>query len=141
MEGTPVINKRIRHFPLKVALADGREVLSTHKCDVIIVGLPTVLTRQIIQELSIVSLFGIRVLTEAGCKVRFNKFKCTVWYHNKIILEGGKVKTTDLWTLPICTPSTSTNHNPVAIPLVAPMIPHTHAHFATTQIPFFPHTV
>jgi hypothetical protein len=74
MKGTPVINKRITHFPLKVSLADGREVLSTHECDVNIVGLPTVLTGHIILELSIASLFGIRVLMEAGCKVRFNKF-------------------------------------------------------------------
>jgi hypothetical protein len=96
MEGTPVINKRITHFPLKVALADGRKVLSTHKCDVNIVGLPTILTGHIIPELSITSLFGIQVLTEAGCKVCFNKFKCTIWYNNKIILEGDKDKTTDL---------------------------------------------
>jgi hypothetical protein len=43
MEGTPVINKRISHFPLKVALTDGRELLSTHECNVKIAGLPTVL--------------------------------------------------------------------------------------------------
>jgi hypothetical protein len=44
MEGTPVINKRITHFPLKVLLANVREALSTHERDVHIVGLLTVLT-------------------------------------------------------------------------------------------------
>jgi hypothetical protein len=113
-----------------VALADGREVLSTHECDVKFADLQTVLTGHIIPELSIALLFGIRVLTEAGCKVCFNKFKCTVWYNNKIILEGGKDTATDLWTLPIGSPSTSTHCNPVA-----------HAHFVTTQIAFFTHAV
>ena len=32
MDGTPVINKRPTTRPLNVALADGRIVLSTHKC-------------------------------------------------------------------------------------------------------------
>jgi hypothetical protein len=57
------------------------------------------------------------------------------------LLEGGKDKTTDLWTLPIGTPSTSTHRNPVAIPSVAPVIANAHAHFATTQIAFFTHSV
>jgi hypothetical protein len=95
MENTPVVNKRIISSPLKVALANGREVFSTHECNIYIVGLPTVLTGHIIPDLSIASLFGIQVLTEAGCDVHFNKHKCTVWYDNKIILEGGKDSTTD----------------------------------------------
>jgi len=69
MDGTPVINKRPTTHPLKVALADGRIVVSTHMCDIKIDGLPTVLTGHIIPDLSIASLFGIRVLTEAGCTV------------------------------------------------------------------------
>ena len=69
MENTPVINKHITQSPLKVALTDGRKVFSTHDCNVHIVGLPTVLTGHIIPDLLIASLFGIRVLTEAGCEV------------------------------------------------------------------------
>jgi hypothetical protein len=49
-----------------VALADGRQVLSTHECNIHIDGLPTVLTSHIIPDLSIASLFGIQVLTDAG---------------------------------------------------------------------------
>jgi hypothetical protein len=112
MENTPVINKRIMHAPLKVALADDREVFLTHECDVHIVGLPTVLTGHIIPDLSIALLFGIRVLTEAGCKVHFNKHKCTVWNDNKIILEAGKDSTTDLWTLPIGSPHSASSMEP-----------------------------
>jgi hypothetical protein len=36
MEGTPIINKRKTMQPLKVALADGRQVMSTHMCDIYI---------------------------------------------------------------------------------------------------------
>jgi hypothetical protein len=51
--------------------------------------------------LSIASLFGIRVLTEAGCTVKFDSEKCVVKYNGKILLTGVKDPTTDLWTLPI----------------------------------------
>jgi hypothetical protein len=51
MEGTPVTNKRLTDRPLKVALADGQTVMSTHICDVYIPGLPIVLTGHIIPDL------------------------------------------------------------------------------------------
>jgi hypothetical protein len=104
MEGTPVVNKRPTSTPLKVALADGRHVLSTHMCDITIDGLPTVLTGHIIPELSIASLFGIRVLTEAGCVVTFTKGECVVRFKDNVILCGLKDPATDLWTLPLGSP-------------------------------------
>jgi hypothetical protein len=101
MDGIPVHNRRKTTCPLKVALANGRRVMSTHMCDIIIPGLPTTLVGHIVPELSIVSLFGIRVLTEAGCTVKFDIEKCFVKYNGKIISTGMKDPTTDLWTLPI----------------------------------------
>jgi hypothetical protein len=101
MDGIPVHNRRKTTCPLKVALADGRQVMSTHMCDIIIPGLPTTLVGHIVPELSIASLFGIRVLTEAGCTVKFDIEKCVVKYNGQIILTGMKDPTTDLWTLPI----------------------------------------
>ncbi len=53
MDGTPVVNKRLTTRPLKVSLADGRQVMSTHMCDILINGLPVVLTGHIIPDLSI----------------------------------------------------------------------------------------
>ena len=64
MDGIPVQSRRKTTCPLKVALADGWRVMSTHMCDIIIPGLPTTLVGHIVPELSIASLFGIRVLTE-----------------------------------------------------------------------------
>jgi hypothetical protein len=104
MDGTPVHNKQKTTCPLKIALADRRRVMSTHMCDIIIPGLPTTLVGHIVPELSIASLFGIRVLTEAGCTVKFDIKKCVVKYNGKIILIGMKDPTTDLWTLPIVGP-------------------------------------
>jgi hypothetical protein len=70
-------------------------------CDIIIPGLLTTLVGHIVPELSITSLFGIRVLTEVGCTVTFNIEKCIIKYNGKNILMGMKDPTTDLWTLPI----------------------------------------
>ncbi len=53
MEGTPVLNKQKTTCPLKVALADGRRVMSTHMCDIILPGLPTTLVGHIVPELSV----------------------------------------------------------------------------------------
>jgi hypothetical protein len=65
MDGTPVINKRRMMCPLKVSLANGRKVTSTHMFDIIISGLPVTLMGHIIPELSVAFLFGICVLTAA----------------------------------------------------------------------------
>jgi hypothetical protein len=101
MEGTPVTNKRTTPCPLKVALADGRQVLSTHICDVIIPGLPVTLVGHIIPDLAIASLFGRRVLTDVGCTVTFDMNKCVVYFKGDKILRGYKDPITDLWTLPL----------------------------------------
>ena len=101
MDGTPVHNKQKTTCPLKVTLAERRRVVSTHMCNFIIPSLPTTLVGHIVPELSIASLFGICVLTEAGCTVKFDIEKCVVKYNGKNILTGMKDPTTDLWTLPI----------------------------------------
>ena len=119
MEGTPVLNKQPTTCPLRVYLADGRQTMSTHMCDVKIDGLPFVLTGHIIPDLSIVSLFGIRLLTEAGCTITFDKKFCTVRYNSTIILQGKKDVATDLWTLPLGKPSTSTHHGAATTLLVS----------------------
>jgi hypothetical protein len=80
-------------------------------CDIIIPGLPTTLIRHIVPELSIASLFGIPVLTEAGCMVKFDNKKCVVRYNGKIILISMKDPMTDLWTLPIVGPAGKTSLN------------------------------
>ncbi len=60
--------------------------------------------------MSIASLFGIRVLTEAGCTMQFDIKKCWVRYKEKNILIGMKDPVTDLWTLLIVGPASKTSH-------------------------------
>jgi hypothetical protein len=96
MDGTPVINKQVTTGLLKVSLANGHQVMSTHMCDIHIDSLPFVLMGHIIPNLSIASLFGICVLTEAGCEVTFTNKECIVRYNSKITLRSKKDAAIDL---------------------------------------------
>ncbi len=99
--GAPCVNKRRTLNPITVTLPDGRKIVSSHICDIRIPGLPTVLTGHIMPEMTTASLFGIRILCKAGCRVVFDDEKCQVFYENNIILTGFKDPVSDLWTLPI----------------------------------------
>jgi hypothetical protein len=130
MDGTPVVNKRPTTQPFKVSLADSRQVMSTHICDIYIKGLPFVLTGHIIPGLSIASLLGIRLLTKAGCEVTFTRDKCIVCYKNDFILRGEKDPETNFWTLPLdhqaCLPSTPSMYyrrRPLLLPTPMPILP------------------
>jgi hypothetical protein len=137
MEGTPVISRCTMMHPLKVAPADGRMVMSTHMCDIYIKGLPMVLTGHFIPNLSITSLFGIRVLINPGCTVTFDKECCTMRYNGNIILSGKKDPSTDLLTLPMGL-NQGKNSFPVGtvIPPATPVYAKAHANM-TSQIAFF----
>jgi hypothetical protein len=101
IEGIDVENQPPATKPFTINLPDGRQIKSTHICDINILGLPTMLTGHIVPNLAIASLFGIRVLCKAGCTVTFNDHKCDIYFKDKLILGGYKDPSTDLWTLPI----------------------------------------
>ncbi len=101
MDGVDVVNKRVATNPLRINLPDGRQVKSTHTCDIDIPGLPTVLTGHVVPHLAVASLIGIRPLCKEGCIVTFDNDKCNVSYNGKIILRGLKDPASDLWTLSI----------------------------------------
>jgi hypothetical protein len=75
-KGAPCQNKRKATNPITVKLPDGRKIKSTHTCDIVIPGLPKVLTGHIMPNMTTASLFGIRILCKAGCKVLFDDDKC-----------------------------------------------------------------
>jgi hypothetical protein len=52
-------------------------------------------------DMTTASLFGIRVLCKAGCKVLFDNNKYYVIYNGKVILTGYKDLASNLWMLPI----------------------------------------
>ena len=101
MEGVDVVNKCIATKPLIIHLPDGKKVKSTHVCDIIIPGLPTLLLGHIVPSLTVASLIGIRPLCKAGCTVVFDDKKCEVIFNDTVILRECKDPSTDLWTLPI----------------------------------------
>ncbi len=72
MEGADVDNKRPATLPLTINLPDGKQIRSTHVCDIQIPGLPTMLLGHIVPSLSIASLIGIWPLCQVGCKVIFD---------------------------------------------------------------------
>jgi hypothetical protein len=91
-----------------------------------------VLTGHIIPNLSIASLFGIRVLPEAGCTVTFDKTTCIVRYNGAIILRGTKDPATDLWILPLGSPNSTISHHVTdMIPPAAPVFADARANIAT----------
>jgi hypothetical protein len=94
-------NMQVAVQPLTVNLPDGRQVHSTHTCDVVVPGIPQPLTGHVIPDLAMASLFGIRPLCNAGCIVIFHKDRVEVQYNGKVILIGPRNLSTDLWTLPI----------------------------------------
>jgi hypothetical protein len=50
MESTAVVDRRTMTHPLKVALANGRIVMSAHMCEIFIQGLPMVFIGHIIPD-------------------------------------------------------------------------------------------
>lgn len=101
MDGVDVINKRLATTPLTINLPDGKQVKSSHICDIAIPGLPTILLGHIVPSLTVASLIGIRPLCKAGCTVVFDDKKCDIILDGNVILRGHKDPSTDLWTLPI----------------------------------------
>ncbi len=77
-KGAPCQNKRLTVNPVSMTLPDGQKRRSTHVCNIIIPGLPIVLTGHIMPDMPTTSLFGIRNLCKAGCKVLFDDDKCLV---------------------------------------------------------------
>ncbi len=114
--------------------------MSKHMCDIQIDGLPVTLMGHIIPKLSIALLFGIQILTEAGCDVPFTKGDCIIKYNGKNILRGEKDPSTDLWTLPLGSHNMTSQHATSTLLLAAPDFADAHAQPAV-QIAFFDHTV
>jgi hypothetical protein len=100
-KGAPCQNKRLAVIPLSMTLPDSQKIMSMHMCYITILGLPTVLMGHIMPDMTMASLFGIRVLCKAGCQVLFDDDKCQVIYNGNVILTGYKDPVIDFWTLPI----------------------------------------
>jgi hypothetical protein len=101
MAGAPAKNIRLATESIQISLPDGKKIVSTHICDVVIPGLPHKLIGHIVLDMKMASLLGIRILCKAGCKVSFDDEKCQVNYKGNTNLTGYKDPASNLWTLPI----------------------------------------
>jgi hypothetical protein len=136
MDGLDMVNKHAARKPLTFNLPDGKLIMSTHICDIIILGLPTVLMGHIVPLLKVVSLIGICLLCKAGCMAIFNNQKCNVIFNVDVILRGYKDPGTDLWML-LLTTKVCTAQDPISCHNQAPIqvMPHTHCRMSPMPIP------
>jgi hypothetical protein len=101
MAGAPAKNICVATKTIQISLPDGKKILSTHICDVDILGLPHKLIGHIVPDMKMASLLGIRILCKAGCEVTFDDEKCRVNFQGNTILMGYKDPASNLWMLPI----------------------------------------
>ncbi len=78
MKGTPTKNPRWADHPITTSLLDGSKVSSIHICNIIVPGLPTILTGHIVPGITMASLIGIRILCKVSCKVIQQKVQNTI---------------------------------------------------------------
>ena len=102
IEGAPVFNKCIDANPVYVTLPDGQRSTSTHTYNLDIPWLPHSTTgAHIVPGLLHSSLISTRKFYDAGCKVKFSKTGCKVYYQGKLVMKGNKSNKTGLWHLPV----------------------------------------
>ena len=57
--------------PITISLPNGKQITSTHICDIFIPGLTHTLIGHIVPKMKMASLLGIRIVCKAGCEVIF----------------------------------------------------------------------
>jgi hypothetical protein len=100
MAGAPTKNIHMATKPIQISLPDGKKIVSTHICDVDILGLPHKLIGHIVSDMKMASLLGIRILCKAGCEVIFDDEKCQVNFKGSTILMRYEDPASNLWMLP-----------------------------------------
>ena len=99
--GAPVRNVKVADPPININLPNGAVVQSSHTCNMDIDGLPdTVTEAHIVPDLK-QSLVSTRKFFDAGYRVEYTERDCRIYKKEKVILQGGRDKTSGLWMLPI----------------------------------------
>jgi hypothetical protein len=77
----PVTNVQLVNKPIITCLPNGDQVQSKHICTLDLPGLPAMAClAHIIPGLALHSLVSVVTLCNAGCKVLFTKFGCTIMH-------------------------------------------------------------
>ena len=104
LPGTPVIDALPTTSPISINLPDGSVIKSTHTYRDNIPWLPESVTRahiDIVPGLAHTSLISTAVLCNTGCRVTYDRDKCTVFYNNEATWRGNREPSTKLWVLPL----------------------------------------
>ena len=110
VEGSPVTNLQVDDNPIGIIIPNGKNMTSTHICNLDIPWLPNHMTEaHIVPGLAHASLISTGKFCESGCKVIFDTNECRFYYKGKLVLAGGKYKNTALCKLPI---NSKTNPTP-----------------------------
>eukprot|EP00804_Cyclotella_cryptica_P000700 CCRYP_000984-RA/>CCRYP_000984-RA protein AED:0.37 eAED:0.21 QI:0/0/0/1/0/0/3/0/1009 len=97
-----VVNKRPALKPLTIRLPNGKNIVSTHTCNLDLPWLPHSITEaHIVPGLSHSSLISTRKFCDAGCQVTLDQQSCKIYYQGALVLTGTRDETTGLWKVPI----------------------------------------
>ena len=105
-----------------LTLPDGGVVHAIHICELEMTNL-TIQAHivYIVPKMKINSLISVRKLCAAGCLVQFIDAECTVYFHNKFVLQGNKNFAKNLCMIPTTKTNTEIHPTPNIIP---PGVPH-----------------
>ena len=94
---------------MRVKLPNKVHINSSHVGTLPLPQLPPQARRaHIIPGLASHSLISVVKLCNAGCDVKMNDISCTVWYHEKTMIDCSKCIQTGLWMMPLTNDTTET---------------------------------
>ena len=87
--GAPAINIKRASNPISIIQPDGKELVSTHDCEIDDPNLPKAAQKaHLVPGLAHTSLVSVKMLIDAGCFVTYGKN--VIVYHNKNLLWKGQ---------------------------------------------------
>ena len=93
LKGSQAVNVKLAEYPIAIKFPNGSIIWSNYTCNLNIPWLPHKMTEvYIIPDLQNLSLISKNKLCKAGCKGRFDKLECRVYYRNKLVLSRGRVE-------------------------------------------------
>ena len=110
--GAPILHKKRTANPIKVTVANGEQVQSTHDGALDIPGLPPGARYAHVIPGIKHSLLSIVRLCNAGCEIVFGRWglNVEVRYRGKMVLRGNKSTINGLWYVPITDVNSEDNH-------------------------------
>lgn len=102
LEGARVVNMKVATHPVAIKPPDSTIIYSTHTCNLDIPWLPdTMAEAHTVPGMANSPLILTRKITDAGCKVVFDRLEYRVLYKGERVLSGGKDAKSNMWKLPI----------------------------------------